>query len=543
MDIIKVDLEGFQTTEFKEKNFDPSFSEPLYDAFEAFANPSIIGDPNEAITVESPTINNLGIKVDSFVEKPIFIPSGSYYYPLDNDLNGTRHILDNFAERIENEVSNINGYPEYFINDCVHSVFGSQTRGAYINYIGDVELPDWKTTDINSLPLNVISDSKGVSIHNNTSTDIFFIKEINIPITGYYCFSGYFRVEGSNSTKICGLHLSPSNITDPNQYSVNNFDHFNIVDLDVENYNNRDYFEVKPEWTFISVVSYVNAGNYNAIIFWPQTVNNNTNKNTGDELKVCGLRIDEGTSPNTVSTIIDEVDASDKQSIMIFDLNKIIDLFTNNWSLYYYRYLRYNKDYLDYYDSIGNIRFGFNNNNLVVNNTYTEFDSSIDICNNWGINILTYENQNLTFRTIGKYYDISSTPYHIEEPEELAATIASDEISYNLSLGNLDSLIGNLNLDILDYLYTVPVSDINNLYIENWRDYIWPGIGWMPAMRIIYSSLYRDLVFIPRVITEDEINRIRKNLIGISDKVGINNSNKGSLTLRNPRLIESRYGM
>lgn len=534
-------LEELKTPLFKEKDFNPDFSDPLFDFYKSYDDPDYATDPANGEIAPTPDITGKrGLSVDSFVEKPVYLPTNSYYYAMDQDLGGKTRAFNEWNEIQENSIANVEDKFEIFSNSPLINVYGAQPIGPDKNLIKEVSSDNWtQNCTFNALEFNPIMDNKGLRITNNTANDVFFVKEVVIEEEGYYCFSGYFRLFGNDAltTKIFGLHFSPtsSNITEAVN---NNYEHFYILDLPYETYNSRDYFTIRKEWTQVAVVSYLPAGHYNAVIFWPQNVNGN-NKNTGDELRVCGLRVDKGLSPLPLEYRTSDAVTEEKQFLLLFNFFNIVDMYNDDWSIYYYRYLKYNRDHADCYDSLGSIEYGFKNNKIVIGGV--EKETEADFYNNWGINILTHKDGALTFRTIGRFYDEETEPFIPPSPQSLQVDLY--DISFNLSLGASISTTSVDSSDVLDQLLTFLVVDLNQIYIDDWRDRIWPEPNLTTAHGIIYSGVYRDLIFLPRALTDEDINRIKSDLIGLSRVVGYEDETESIVTLRATRFSEGSYGI
>ena len=153
----------------------------------------------------------------------------------------------------------------------------------------------------------------------------------------------------------------------------------------------------------------------------------------------------------------------------------------------------------------------------------------------------THKDGALTFRTISRFYDEETEPFVPPSPQSLQVDLY--DISFNLSLGASISTTSVDSSDVLDQLLTFLVVDLNQIYIDDWRDRIWPEPNLTTAHGIIYSGVYRDLVFLPRALTDEDINRIKSDLIGLSRVVGYEDETESIVTLRATRFSEGSYGI
>ena len=557
-----VNLDQLQTPSFKEKDFTQDWSiDVLYDIYDLMSHQDVETDTSKQYIVEQPSYSTTtrGITADSFVEKLPYLPDDAYYYDLSQDLDGyNKENLfkdwDNFVERNISNLEDTDSYEHNMSGLPLFTPYGAATTdSSRQNYLGtDEDLKQyWVQSDlleIEDLPINIVSDSRGISIKNNTYTnDIFFCKPISITVAGYYCFSGYFRLFGNNTntTKISGLHFVPET-SSVSEYNTTSYETFTITSVNNRIYNSSNYFEVHTEWSEIALVSYLPAGNYNIIIYWPQIDNEgNVNKGSNSELRVAGLRIDNQQFPINFDYRNLSANREGKEFPIQFNFNSITPLLESDWTIFYRRYMRCNFDYATFTNQLGKINYGYNTNQIFIGGNYTTIDQ--DIYNRWGIDLITHDhtNKTLTFRTFGRGFDYTTNPYNysslITNDNEGPLTNTMFGVTYNLELGGY---IGND--DLTDILYSLIIhteEEMNSIcYPDEWRDLVWPAEDYVGNHIPLYAGFFRDLIFLPRIITDEELGRVKKDLIGLSKVAGYNDTTEDVVTLRSSNLLESSFG-
>ena len=392
-----VNIDQLQTPSFKEKDFNQNWSSAaIYDIYPVIADPEYVNDPSHQQSVNQPEYSSItsGITAASFVEKLPYIPDDAYYYDLSQDLNGYSKdtLFKEWKALVDREILHIDPdefYSPPFSDLTLFTVYGATpTNSSVKDYLGDRE-EDLKQYWVNSnqleieyLGMNVVSDKRGLYIKNNSYTnDIYFSKPITITAEGYYCFSGFFRLYGNSTTitKISGLHFVPSDTPITNLNSTT-YKTFPITSVENILYNNSNYFEVHTEWSEIALVSYLPAGTYNAIIYWPQTDNEGSvNKGAESELRVAGLRIDNQKFPANFDYRNLKANKLGYQFPLQFNFNLITPILNTDWVVYYRRYMRCNLDYANFQEQIGRIGYGYRTNQIYIGDSYTYLISSISI--------------------------------------------------------------------------------------------------------------------------------------------------------------------
>lgn len=557
-----VNIDHLQTPSFKEKDFTQDWSnDPLFDFYDIVGDPNAVNDSSLQFIPEQPEYSSTtrGITAETFVEKLPYLPDDSYYFDLSQNLNGysKEDLLKDWDDYVPREIPNLSSEEEYeesVSNRTLFTPYGATTTSASVtNYLGDEE--DLKqywvqssTLEINNLEMNIVADGRGLYIKNNSYTnDIYFSKPITITVEGYYCFSGFFRLYGNDNitTKISGLHFVPSSTSIININSTT-FETFPITSVKTVLHNNSNYFEVHKEWSEIALVSYLPAGTYNAIIYWPQNDNEgNINKDENSELRVAGLRIDNQKFPLNFDYRKLRANKFGYQFPIQFNLNNITSLLGNDWAIYFRRYMRCNLDNADFANQIGNITFGYQNNQIFIGDKRTTFNE--DLYNKWGLDMITHNHadKTLTFRTFGKGFDYTTAVYSyadlITEQDEDPLTNEGFGVTFNLELGGYVDTRGAT--DSLYYLITHTEEEMNAMmHIDEWRDMIWPDSNYVGAHGTLYSGFFRDLVFVPRLLTEEELSRIKSDLLGLSKVSGYKDTTPDTITLRNFNFLESSFG-
>ena len=207
--------------------------------------------------------------------------------------------------------------------------------------------------------------------------------------------------------------------------------------------------------------------------------------------------------------------------------------------------MRCNLDNADFSNQIGNIFFGYQNNQIFIGDKRTTFNE--DLYNKWGLDMITHDhtNKTLTFRTFGRGFDYTTAAYSYEDlitdQDEDPLTNESFGVTFNLELGGYMDTKGAT--DSLYYLITQTEEEMNSMmHIEEWRDMIWPDSNYVGAHGVLYSGFFRDLVFVPRLLTEEELSRIKSDLLGLSKVSGYKDTTPDTITLRNFNFLESSFG-
>ena len=564
MAIIKGTREETKIRALKEKGFNGNFP-PLFDVSSMILDDSFNKDENNAIEVPKANLKDIiGVTANSFVEKPPYIPQGAFVYPLDKNLYGvdsSDFILNDYKAFKEVNISNIDSPMELFSDKPLINNFGAQSSDAiFENILEDFSASDWSQNEnitYKQISSNIVMDPNGLSITNNyndtdeNSYDIIYRKTIRIEKSTSYCFSGFFRLYGNTDdvTHITGLYLvpegTPINEADPQEFYETHY----ITSAPISTYDNRQYREVDSNWNSIACTFRLDPGRYDAMIFWHRTMNGKLDMKKGMELRVAGIKLHEGVYPYPFDyrKINDAINGL--QAPLLFNFNKLIvgeltaTLDTTDWTIVYKRYLKYSPDTsFTHFDVLGSVSFGIQNGKMIIvsqGGINESKDIEGNIYSQWGLNILKKEGSKLTFRMIGSNYD-QSIECNIPFPIDILSTELSDGVFYNLSLGFTSLLSTSGSNDILEDLTPYIIDDLNEILIEGWRDLIWPGTEFSGSRGTVYAGIYRDLMFIPRVITEYETDRLLKDLFALSEFKGINNLTDNGMTMRMANIKEGR---
>lgn len=547
MAVIKSNKSGLRVKGLKEANYEPA-SYSGYEIYDYFIN----RDEATPVTTSHPDIDStIGILPHYTYEKEIYVPSDAYYFPLSADLSGYRSPLDDFDALLDSSTNVPNVAQEYsvYASQTLFTAFGAEPHNAAIDNLLDNDTYEESWTQdsaitYTTLTQNVVKDPAGVSIQNG-SYQYSIVYRKTFRVTGTtdkeLCFSGYFRLNGDTSD-VTDLKLIIATVDTTDDAATSyRFSELAIVD---------DYFKVSTDWAFAAVTCTVPTGNYDAVIVW----SNRTDK-TNMELRVAGLQVQNQSYPGS----FDPRNLNGNNNGKIFPLyfnfaknDSFGDLIDNDWSIMYRRYLRYCDEYDVFHnDMVGSINFFFENDTFGIgqyNDTVTA-EITEKYVNDWGYNIISKEGETLTFRVIGRGYDhsVSAT---LDRDNNSFSYSFSDGTTVNLNLGiRLTARDGTDTTDVLEDLLTLDgtydtddiLTTLSEVYYpDGWRDITWPEADYSGSGSpgTVYAGVYRDLMFVPRVITEEEIDKIKLSILALSKAEGYNDTTATDVSLRTPNIWE-----